>query len=62
MPIPPAARARMLQPGDMGDIIRYVATLPPHVCINEIVVSPTWNRVFPAVREAEERSAGAPPD
>ena len=61
VPVPAAARARMLQPADMGDIIRYVATLPPHVCINEIVISPTWNRVFASVREADEESARASP-
>lgn len=46
-------RARMLQPSDLGDLIRYVASLPPHVCVNEVVISPTWNRMFPAVVEAE---------
>ena len=54
VPTPAAARARMLQPSDLGDLVRYVATLPPHVCINEIVVSPTWNRMFDAVRAADE--------
>ena len=47
------ARSRMLQPSDLGDLIRYVAALPPHVCLNEVVVSPTWNRMFTAVMEAE---------
>ena len=47
-PVPVAAeeRARMLQPSDLGDLVRYVATLPPHVCMNEVVISPTWNRMF----------------
>ena len=53
VPIPAAARERMLQPSDLGDLVRYIATLPPHVCINEIVVSPTWNRMFDAVRTAD---------
>ena len=53
-PVPTSAeaRAKMLQPSDLGDLVRYVATLPPHVCLNEIVVSPTWNRMFDAVRAA----------
>lgn len=46
-------RARMLQPSDLGALIRYVAALPPHVCLNEVVMSPTWNRMFAAVLEAE---------
>lgn len=45
-------RARMLQPADLGDLIRYVANLPPHICLNEVVISPTWNRMFPAVANA----------
>jgi NADP-dependent 3-hydroxy acid dehydrogenase YdfG len=38
--------ARMLQPADLGRAIRFVAEAPPHVCVNEIVVTPTWNRFF----------------
>ena len=47
-PIPPQAdeTARMLQPDDLGRTIRFVAEAPPHVCFNEIVVTPTWNRFF----------------
>ena len=45
-PPPPEARARMLQPADMGDIILYVARLPKHVCMNEVTISPTWNRTY----------------
>jgi len=51
-PVPPEERARMLQPDDLGDLIRYVACLPPHVCMNEVVISPTRNRMFEAVRKA----------
>ena len=53
-PVPVSAedRSRMLQPADLGDLIRYVATLPAHVCLNEVVISPTWNRVFAAVGAA----------
>lgn len=47
-PVPPTPeeRARMLQPQDLGNAIRWVAEQPPHVCVNEIVISPTWNRLF----------------
>lgn len=30
-----------LHPEDIADIVHYVATLPPHVCINDVVVTPT---------------------
>jgi NADP-dependent 3-hydroxy acid dehydrogenase YdfG len=47
-PHPPSQSemARMLQPSDLGDTIRFVATLPARVCINEILISPTWNRFY----------------
>jgi NADP-dependent 3-hydroxy acid dehydrogenase YdfG len=47
-PIPPSAeeRARMLQPEHLGKTIRFIAEMPPGVCFNQIVVSPTWNRVY----------------
>lgn len=47
-PVPPSAedQARMLQPADLARVVRFVAEAPPHVCLNEIVVSPTWNRMI----------------
>lgn len=45
-PVPPTdeVMARMLQPDDLGKTIAFVANMPPHVCMNEILISPTWNR------------------
>jgi NADP-dependent 3-hydroxy acid dehydrogenase YdfG len=47
-PKPPSPEeiARMLQPEDLGRTIRFVAELPPRVCVNEILIAPTWNRFF----------------
>lgn len=47
-PVPPSAEemAKMLQPEDLGKTIAFVANMPPHVCMNEILISPTWNRSF----------------
>jgi NADP-dependent 3-hydroxy acid dehydrogenase YdfG len=47
-PVPPSAEdmARMLQPEDVGRTIAFIANMPPHVCINEVLISPTWNRGF----------------
>ena len=45
-PVSAEDRARMLQPEDLASLILYVATLPPHVCMNEVVISPTWNRGY----------------
>jgi NADP-dependent 3-hydroxy acid dehydrogenase YdfG len=39
-------QAKMLQPDDLGRTIAFVANLPPRVCVNEILISPTWNRGF----------------
>jgi len=41
-----AEQAKMLQPEDCGRTIAFVASMPPRVCINEILISPTWNRGF----------------
>jgi NAD(P)-dependent dehydrogenase (short-subunit alcohol dehydrogenase family) len=45
-PVPPPAdvRARMLQPEDLGRTILFIASLPARACVNEIIVTPTWNR------------------
>ena len=43
-PLTDAELARILKPEDCGDLIRYVACLPKHVCINEVMITPTWNR------------------
>jgi NADP-dependent 3-hydroxy acid dehydrogenase YdfG len=45
-PVPPEERARMIQPGHMADLILYVAKLPATICMNEVVISPTWNRGY----------------
>jgi NAD(P)-dependent dehydrogenase (short-subunit alcohol dehydrogenase family) len=45
-PVPPApeVRAKMLQPEDLGRTLAFIAALPARVCVNEIVITPTWNR------------------
>jgi NAD(P)-dependent dehydrogenase (short-subunit alcohol dehydrogenase family) len=49
-PVPVSAedRARMVQPEDCGDLIRYVACLPSRVVMNEVLLGPTWNRTYVA--------------
>ena len=46
VPPPPEERARMLQAQDLGKTILFIATLPARACVNEIIVSPTWNRFY----------------
>jgi NADP-dependent 3-hydroxy acid dehydrogenase YdfG len=50
-PVPPSdeVMAQMLQPDDLGRTIAFVANMPKHVCVNEILISPTWNRTFAAM-------------
>jgi len=45
-PVPVSAedRARILQSEDLGDLIVFVAQTPPHVTLNEILITPTYNR------------------
>jgi NADP-dependent 3-hydroxy acid dehydrogenase YdfG len=47
-PVGPEDRARMVQPADCGDLIRYIACLPRHLVMNEVHLSPTWNRGYVA--------------
>ena len=60
-PIPetPELMARMVQPEDMGNIIAFIAGQPAHVCINEIVVSPTHNRGYIGIMKAREAALAA---
>ncbi|MGE0749617.1 MAG: SDR family oxidoreductase [Variibacter sp.] len=46
VPVSKEDRDRMLQPDDMASLILYVAKLPPSVCINEVLINPTWNRGY----------------
>src|SRR3954470_15634413 len=48
VPITPAERKRMAQSEDVGDLIRYVACAPAHITINEVWITPTWNRGYVA--------------
>ena len=47
-PVEPSAeeKARMLQEDDLGRTIRFIAEMPAHVCINELVITPVWNRLY----------------
>jgi len=46
MPPPEEDIARMLTPEDVADAVAYAAGAPAHVCLNEIVISPRWNRIY----------------
>ena len=58
----PETLARMVQPEDMGAVVVFVAKQPPHVCVNEMWVTPTHNRGYLAAmkgREAQQAEARA---
>lgn len=50
-PVGPEVRARMVQPEDCGDLIRYICCLPKHVVMNEVHLAPTHNRGYVAALE-----------
>ena len=54
-PVPPAGHdlERMLQVDDLAETIRFVAEMPAHVCLNEILISPTWNRFYQGFEELD---------
>jgi len=47
-PVPPTPedRAKMVQEDDVGRTVLFIATMPAHVCLNEIHITPTWNRGY----------------
>jgi NADP-dependent 3-hydroxy acid dehydrogenase YdfG len=59
-PIPetPETMARMIQPDDMGALIAFIAKQPPHVCINEVVISPTHNLGYINIMKARQAASG----
>ncbi|WP_374469615.1 SDR family oxidoreductase [Phenylobacterium sp.] len=50
-PVPVSAedQARMLQAEDLGELVAFVARMPATVCVNEVLLSPTWNRSYLAL-------------
>jgi NADP-dependent 3-hydroxy acid dehydrogenase YdfG len=38
--------AEMVQPEDCGALVKFLASQPPHVCINEVLITPTRNRSY----------------
>jgi len=50
-PVSAEERARMVQPEDCAGLILYVALLPKRLVMNEVMLSPTWNRAYVAAIE-----------
>jgi hypothetical protein len=53
----PETMARMIQPEDIGELILFIARQPPHICLNEIVISPTHNRTYLSMMRARRQLA-----
>ncbi|MDB5412363.1 MAG: family NAD(P)-dependent oxidoreductase [Rubritepida sp.] len=43
--------SEMVQPEDCGELYRFIATMPAHVCINEVLITPTRNRSYMAAMQ-----------
>ena len=52
VPVSAADRARMVQAEDCGELMLFLARMPGHVCINDVTISPTWNRSYVAQAQA----------
>jgi NADP-dependent 3-hydroxy acid dehydrogenase YdfG len=50
---PPEVRAKMLRPEDVASAISWILSLPPHVCINELQISPTSNYHYTSMRPVQ---------
>lgn len=51
---PKAEQERMLQEEDLGRTIAFVTAMPARACINEIIISPTYNRFYFGGREIDQ--------
>jgi NAD(P)-dependent dehydrogenase (short-subunit alcohol dehydrogenase family) len=47
-PVSAEERARMVQPEDCADLILYICSLPKRLVMNEVMLSPSWNRAYVA--------------
>ena len=56
-PVPVSAedRAQMVQSEDCGELIKFLAQMPDHVCINDLTISPTFNRGYVALARGLEK-------
>lgn len=47
-PVPPPAAEleRMLQPAQVAGVVGSIVDLPAGICVNELVLTPTWNRMY----------------
>ena len=55
IPVTSEERARLVQSADCGDLVRYIACLPAHVCIPEVMITPAWNRTYVAAIQRNQR-------
>jgi len=46
IPVTQEDLAKMVQAEDCGEVILFLATLPTHVCSNDMTISPTGNRGY----------------
>ncbi|MBP0465251.1 SDR family oxidoreductase [Roseomonas sp. PWR1] len=57
VPVPDEELKRLLKPEDIAAMALFVATMPAHVCISEMLVTPTWMR---SLAPEAQRIAGMP--
>ena len=53
IPVTEEDREKMVQAEDCGELIKFLAQMPEHVCINDLTISPTWNRGYIASGAAQ---------
>jgi NADP-dependent 3-hydroxy acid dehydrogenase YdfG len=54
-PEPPEILAKMVQAEDFGPVFVFLAKQPRHVCINEMLVTPTHNRGYVSMMRARQQ-------
>ena len=46
IPVSQSDKEKMVQPEDCAMTVVFLTRLPETVCINELTISPTWNRDY----------------
>ena len=49
VPVTPEQRAKILQAEDLGDLVLFIASMPPHATINDVWITPTHMRKPPTL-------------
>ena len=51
-PVCDGDKGRLVKPDDVGELVLFLARMPAHACLPEVVITPTWNRMLVPAAQA----------